>query len=139
MDDEKIIRFIISEELNSEKEYREMKELLANVGILMHKFDDQLSLIVLSEYYDLKSRGAGRHDKFFYKDKEKSDVYHYSDIIYMQQSMKNKDIIALLKIPSATFSRHLKRMKESYYYKTLDKTRLNDIDYLKSVKGNFMF
>ena len=42
-------------------------------------------------------------------------------------------------ITIAPYNRHKKKLKESEYYSRLDKNRLQDLDYLKSVKGDMFF
>lgn len=63
----------------------------------------------------------------------------FSDVVYMQQIMKIKEIIEKLGMSMSSYYRHDIRMKKTYYYKQIDKSRLNDIEYLKSVDGNWSF
>ena len=57
----------------------------------------------------------------------------------MQQTMKDTEILETTGMTSATYYRHKKAMKESAYYKRLDKTKLNDAAYLKSIEGDTFF
>ena len=53
--------------------------------------------------------------------------------------MKDEEIIEKIQMKPATFYRHKKEMRETTYYKSLDRNRLGDLEYLKSVEGDFMF
>ena len=91
-------------------------------------------------YVRTQNRGAGRRKARSYtQDEGNIGIYSYSDIIYMSQTMKDQDIIEKIKMKPATFYRHKKGMKETAYYKSLDRNRLGDLEYLKSVEGDFMF
>lgn len=57
----------------------------------------------------------------------------------MMQIMTDREIAERINMPIATFYRHKKIMKSSSYYKTLDKNKMDDLEYLKSVDGNLMF
>lgn len=63
----------------------------------------------------------------------------FSDVVYMQQIMKIKEIIEKLGMSMSSYYRHDRIMKNTYYYKQLDKSRLNDKAYLESVRGNMEF
>ena len=57
----------------------------------------------------------------------------------MMQIMTDRETAERINMPIATFYRHKKIMKSSSYYKTLDKNKMDDLEYLKSVDGNLMF
>lgn len=118
-----------------------IKELLLDVGVWFDIEDGRLYLGVLSESYNrAKKRNAGKRKRIFRDEsKEGYKYYSYADIVFMAQSMTDREICEKTGIPQATFYRHKKRLKESQYYKILDKNKLGDIEYLKSVKGNYYF
>lgn len=66
-------------------------------------------------------------------------LYRYSDVVYMMQTMMDKEIADRIEMPIATFYRHKQRLKESYYYRSLDLNRLKDKEYLDGVDNNFVF
>lgn len=74
---------------------------------------------------------AGRH--------KKQTGVKFSDVVLMQQSMTSKEIAEKLGLSSSSYTRHNRKMKNSYYYKQLDQSRLNDEEYLQSVDGNSDF
>lgn len=55
------------------------------------------------------------------------------------QTMMDKEISNKIEMPIATFYRHKQRLKESYYYRSLDLNRLKDKEYLDGVDNNFVF
>lgn len=63
----------------------------------------------------------------------------FSDVVYMQQTMKVKEIVEKLGMSRTSYYRHEKRLKNSFYYRNLDKSRLDDKEYLQSVDGNWSF
>ena len=98
--------------------------------------EDLVISIRPSTYHQKKSRGAGRHRTYA---KNVQGICHYSDIVYMMQSMRDQDIASEIGMAIATYRRHKKVMKESAYYHTLDLNRLNDKDYLDQHEGNYSF
>lgn len=111
-------------------------------------------------------RNAGRKKKFIqtgekkqitFNDGESYEVdahYKYSDIVWMNQKMTDEDLRKKLvtktynvntggydekPISQATYYRRKKKMKSSVYYERLDKNRLNDLEYLRSIPGDIAF
>ena len=99
-------------------------ELQIKDGFLTLFFDQSANFIT-------STRMAGR--------KPSKTYVKFSDVVYMQQIMKIKEIIEKLGMSMSSYYRHDIRMKKTYYYKQIDKSRLNDIEYLKSVDGNWSF
>lgn len=145
MSDEKpcILRYNITEDPSFERDnqtnLKEMKQLLADVGIFLWVEDGKLTLSKSSSYERKKTRYAGRRKTHALKDEFGIEAYRYADIVCMMQSMMDKDIAERIKMPIATFYRHKKKLVESSYYNSLDKDRLSDLQYLNSVDGNYSF
>lgn len=99
-------------------------ELQIKDGFLTLFFDPGKNIIT-------STRMAGR--------KLKRSRVKFSEVILMQQTMTVAEIIEKIGLSRATYTRHNRRMKNTYYYKQLDKTRLNDKEYLESVRGNMEF
>ena len=118
-----------------------IKEALDAVGVYLDVSDGVLTLSIMPRsYVRAQNRGAGRRKARSYTQDEGSiNIYSYSDIIYMSQTMKDQEIIEKIQMKPATFYRHKKDMRETTYYKSLDRSRLGDLEYLRSVKGDFMF
>lgn len=57
----------------------------------------------------------------------------------MAQSMNDKELFEYLGMPRPTFYRHKKKLLESSYFEQLDRTRFEDLDYLRSVPGDTYF
>lgn len=124
------------EKMNIEN-VEKMQQLLSDVGINLDVTGEDLVISIRpSTYYQKKSRGAGRHRTYA---KNVQGICHYSDIVYMMQSMRDQDIASEIGMAIATYRRHKKVMKESAYYHTLDLNRLNDKDYLDQHEGNYSF
>lgn len=121
--------------------YEQIKKLLIDVGIYFNVENGKLYLSVIRDNYnDIKKRNAGRRKKAFSDKSQKGyECYHYADIVFMLQNMTDKEICEITGISQATFYRRKKELKESKYYKMLDKNRLGDMEYLKSVDGNLYF
>ncbi len=120
--------------------YEQVKKLLEEVGVMLSVENGELSLFVVQELYNVvKKRNAGRHrDILFHQEGGQKDYtkrYDYADIVFMMQTMTDKEICESTGIPQATFYRHKKVMKESGYYKSLNMCRLKDLEYLQSVSG----
>lgn len=139
------LRYKISDEgylheMNT-KNYDKMREALKAVGIWLDVSDGELRLSIYEDQYDrILHRNAGRK-KSYAENKEAGGYipYTYADIVYMMQTMNNKQIIDKIKMPMTTFYRRKKALETSDYYKSLDKNRLEDKDYLASVPGNSAF
>lgn len=124
--------------------YEKMKEALEAVGIWFDVEDDVLNLSIYPEgYIRTKERHAGRRKKAAWNQEERKkgnyEIYKYSDIVLMMQTMKDQDIADKIEMPIATFYRHKKSLKESKYYQSLDLNRLREKEYLESVPGNYAF
>ena len=117
-----------------------MQDALAAVGVLLEVKDEDLQLSLDPESYARARDGhAGRNKKRSMKGEDQVSFYRYSDIVLLMQSMTDRDLAAHINMPIATFYRHKKELKESFYYKSLDKNRLTDAEYLKDVPGNLPF
>ena len=125
----------------NKQNYDQIKKLLEEVGVFLDVSNGELYLSVVYDIYNgVKKRNAGRRRSVFRDENQKNYIhYTYADIVFMLQSMTDKEICEKTGIPQATFYRHKKRLKESLYYKSLDMNRLNDKKYLQSVSGNFAF
>ena len=96
----------------NKKNYDKMKKALNAAGFFLDVENGVLKLQISQYGYERKQkRNAGRKKKCALK-KEK---------------------------PIATFYRHKQRLKESYYYRSLDLNRLKDKEYLDGVDNNFVF
>ena len=116
------------------KNYEKMKEALDAVGIWLDVENGELRLSIYPEgYIRTKDRNAGRRKKGKY------ELYKYSDIVLMMQTMKDQELADKIGMPIATFYRHKKALRESEYYQSLDLNRLREKEYLESVSGNFSF
>ena len=130
--------------VENERNFSKMQEALESVGVQLEFKDDNLKLsFIPSKFVRSKSRNAGRRAKISFDENEMREgnfvAYRYADIIFMMQTMKDQDIAAKIGMPIATYYRHKKNMKESTYYSSLDLNRLTDIDYLRSMPGNYIF
>lgn len=137
-----ILRYRIEEEPYNKTanatNFETMKMALNEVGIRLDIKNGELVLSLYKyKYLRRKTRNAGTK-----KQRARGtdgNAYLYSDILLMQQTMKDTDILETIGMTSATYYRHKKAMKESAYYKRLDKAKLNDTIYLKSVEGDTFF
>lgn len=137
-----ILRYRVQEEIYHKKanaiNFETMKMALNEVGIYLDIKDGELVLSLHKyKYLRRKTRNAGTK-----KQRARGtdgSAYKYSDILSMQQTMKDTEILETTGMTSATYYRHKKAMKESAYYKRLDKTKLNDAAYLKSIEGDTFF
>lgn len=121
-----------------------MKAALEAVGVWLNVDEGELYLSIYPErYIRTKDRNAGRRKKSAWKKEEykkgKYELYKYSDIVLMMQSMKDQDLAEKIGMPIATFYRHKKTLKESEYYNSLDLNRLREKEYLDGVTGNYSF
>lgn len=129
---------------DNENNLEKMKAALDAVGVWLNVEDGELSLSIYPEgYIRTKDRNAGRRKKAAWnqeaKKKGKYELYKYSDIVLMMQTMKDQELADKIGMPIATFYRHKKALKDSEYYQTLDLNRLREKEYLESVPGNFSF
>lgn len=134
------------EKTNAEN-FDAIKKILEDIGIYINNdSDDGIIVISVNGYvcYNKKTRSAGRRDVHGYVDYRKSrygfgDVCMYSDVVWMLQTMTDKQIAAKIGMKIATYYRHKKALKETGYYKSLDLNRLSDLAYLQSVDGDYFF
>ena len=119
----------------------EMVEALDEVGFYLSIEEGKLTIIKDDDKYRSKqTRNAGRRRNIAIKsNKTHFEAYRYAEIVCMMQIMTDREIAERINMPIATFYRHKKIMKSSSYYKTLDKNKMDDLEYLKSVDGNLMF
>ena len=123
----------------NQKNYQKMKKALNDVGILLHVENGTLHLSISPEKYIRKrDRHSGKQKKIAWN-REDQTVFKYSDIVFFTQSMKDPEVAAKIGMPIATYYRHKKVLKESEYYKSLDRNRLSDKEYLESVNENYHF
>lgn len=125
----------------NKKNYDKMKKALNAAGFFLDVENGVLKLQISQYGYERKQkRNAGRKKKCALK-KENGEygLYRYYDVVYMMQTMMDKEISNKIEMPIATFYRHKQRLKESYYYRSLDLNRLKDKEYLDGVDNNFVF
>ena len=119
--------------------YNILKDALEKSGFLFEIKDNNLSLSILeSKYVRNKYRNAGRNLKSITR-KDNFLPYKYSDIIYMLNNMTDIEIYTKLKISSATYYRHKKKLMTSVYYDSLDLAQINNLEYLESMPNNDIF
>lgn len=126
----------------NEENFDTVKKLLKEVGVWLDIKDGEMYIsIFASQFLRAKNRYAGRRDKICsYHDKNgKIEFYRYSDIVFMLQTMTDKEIAEKIDMKIATYYRHKKKLKESEYFKSLDLNRLQDKNYLESQERNFAF
>ena len=121
-----------------------LKEALEHVGINLKYKGDTLDIEVDSnKYIKACTRYAGPKDKKrkFATNKVgiKGDTVQYSDVIFMLQTMTDKEIMTELNMPYATYYRHKKAMLNSDYYKSLDANVEWTEDYLDTIFFNETF
>ena len=121
----------------NDKNLELIKDALDRAGIILNISDEKLSIEVDPKKYVSSSiRNAGPKDKRirFNSNKYgcKGDIIKYSDMVFLMQTMSDKDIMAELEIPYATYYRHKKVMLASDYYKELDFKEEHEEDYYKS-------
>lgn len=139
----KVVSEGYAEKSNAEN-LKKMKEALEAVGVWLDVEDGELRLSIYPEgYVRTKDRNAGRRKKAAWNQeaqkKGKYELYKYSDIVFMMQTMKDQELADKIEMPIATFYRHKKALRESQYYQSLDLNRLREKEYLESVPGNFSF
>lgn len=126
------------QEMN-EANYQIMKDMLKEAGFSLQIKDHVMTLSVIPlSYARSRTRNAGRRHKHVW-DPERSTVIRYSDIVRMLESMTDREICEKIRMPESTYYRHKKVLMQSSYYQTLDRNRLDDLDYLQSVKDNRVF
>lgn len=114
-----------------------MKDALAKVGFSLTVDHNILGIYMDNYDYTVSTtRNAGRKKS---KVRFNGVTIFYSDIVYMMQTMTDKEICNKIQMKIATYYRHKKDMIESTYFRLLDKNRLTDLEYLKSVNWNDPF
>lgn len=107
-------------------------ELMAAAGFILKIENDELIIrIDENKLSKVRHSTAGRGRTM--------TEYKYSNIILLMQIMTDKEIAEQVGMPMATYYRHKKAMKDSLYYRSLDKEKLGDVEYLQSVNGNTYF
>ena len=146
--DNALVRYDISEREEDIQKNREslpkFQEILKKAGIHFIVKDNQLTLYLVPESYtrnQTRYAGVRRHqiEKEKGKAKDEYNVYRYSDIVYMMQSMSDMEIKDTIEMSHATYYRHKKALLESNYWRLLDKERLNDEKYLREQPFNRAF
>ena len=136
---------IVETRYNDVEAYQQMKKALCDVGVYFNVDDHgYLNLSIMEETYNRnKKRNAGRKKTYAINTDStidyNLDFYQYSDIVYMMQTMTDKQIYEKIGMKAATYYRHKKILKESKYYTALDKNKLLDKEYLNSLKYNYVF
>lgn len=140
------------EEINR-KNFEAVQKALDDVGVYISLDDNELYITIMEDsYLHKKKRNAGRR-KIIVSDptaQEELDLYNgktltidrtwkYSDVVFMLQTMTDKQICEKIGMAQATYYRHKRELKNTDYYKLLDQNKLTDKDYLESVKGNYPF
>ena len=114
-----------------------MKAALAKVGFSLTLDHNILGIYMkIHDYATTTTRNAGRRKSLT---RVNDNFLRYSDVILMMQTMTDKEISEKIHMKIATYYRHKKAMKESRYFSSLDKNKLDDMEYLKSVKGDLIF
>lgn len=109
-------------------------ELMAEAGFILEIQNDELTITVDGEKLSrVKHSMAGRP--------KKAGEYRFSDIVPMMQTMTDKEIAEKIGMPMATYYRHKKALKNSLFYRSLDKKpeKLIDSTYLETIQGNEYF
>jgi len=136
--------------IKNAESFEVVKAALAKVGVCIELNENssreidsyRLSIkIDPDSYLEANMRFAGPKVKGFrFPDNEfglSGDYVYYSDVIFMLQTMNDKEVMDALGIKYASYYRHKKKMLESDYYQMADKNRLMDPDYLKGAELNF--
>lgn len=119
--------------------FEAVKKALKEVGVYIKVDEDHTLSISINgrRYLQNKRRSAGRRYEMVKNDND--EIIRYSDVVLMLQSMTDTQIYERLNMSLSTYYRHKKKLMNSDYYKSLDKNRLNDEAYLRSITGNFAF
>ena len=126
---------------NNKENYQKVVDALDAVGVWLNVEDGRLTLSIYPEsYIRTKDRNAGRRQTIaLKKDAGKFELYRYSDIVYLMQIKTDQQVADEIGMKIATYYRHKKKLKETKYFKALDRNRLGDKEYLETVAGNFAF
>lgn len=122
--------------------FEAVKTALYDVGVYISLDDDELYISIMQDrYLRTKNRNAGRRKKIAASRDSHNNLFlwKYSDVVLMMQTMTDKEICEKIGMAIATYYRHKKNLKNTVYYKSLDKNKLNDKEYLESVEGNRAF
>ena len=131
----------------NEKRREDIIKAMKDAGFIIQTTDEGIVVIAVNTYSfrQVQTRNAGRCKSFGEVDYRESgygggkDFCRYSDIIWMSQSMTDQQIADKIGMKIATYYRHKKKLRESKYFKELDQNRLDDREYLESLKGNLVF
>ena len=136
------------QKMMNQESFQRIKELLSDVGVNL-RVDMENSTLRLSingsKYYRVVKRGAGScsHAVHAPKDLSPNDGTNfctYADVVYLLSSgLNNTQLRDKLKMSNGSYWRHKRNMVQSIYYKSLDKERLGDLDYLRGLPGNRYF
>lgn len=123
----------------NEKNFEEMKKALDAFGVIITETaSDTVTISLLKESYNAAvKRRAGRKRSLVAN--PSGGYYHYSDIVFMMQTMTDDEIYTRINLTRATYYRKKRAMKDSTYYKSLDVSRVSDKAYLKSQEFDFYF
>lgn len=135
---------VVDEGRANKENFDAMREILRNVGILLDRRGDELLIGILGHTYIYKqTRAAGRRKCYAHVPYRLRngvpDVCHYSDVVWLSQTLTDAQVAEKIGMKIATYYRHKKKMLESDYYKELDRNRLMDLTYLESVSDNYVF
>ncbi len=128
-----------SNDTANSKSYESLKKLCEEVGVYLDVRDNRLVLSVFpAAYIRKRCRNAGRRRVVAWK-RPGLEAYRFSDVVYLLREKNDREMIEILNMPQATYYRHKKNLRMSSYYKKLDKDRLGEKEYLKSVEGDLIF
>lgn len=140
------------------EDIQDIREEAAKNGVFLSvSRDGMLNITVDTNWWETtkrkNERGAGRKkDLFYITDKEilmDSNEIHeawtYAYFVYFLQQKTDKELMEYMHtslyrdpekvIAPATYYRHKKRVLDSTYYKSLDQSKIDDLEYLKGMPG----
>lgn len=124
-------------EIENADNFPVMQQVLRDAGVCIDLYDNLLVIGINGVQYRInRTRYAGRGKRYAKID---GNLCQYSDIVWMSLTMQDKQIADKIGMKIATYYRHKKKMRESDYYKSLDRNRINDREYLRSVPGDYLF
>ena len=124
-------------EIENADNFPVMQQVLRDAGVCIDLYDNLLVIRINGVQYRInRTRFAGRGKQYAQID---GDLCQYSDVVWMSLTMQDKQIADKIGMKIATYYRHKKKMRESDYYKSLDRNRINDREYLRSVPGDYLF
>ena len=128
----------------NQESLEKLTEALAHVGINLRAQNNVVEISIdPDKYLKACTRYAGPKEKKRRFETNnislKGDVVQYSDVILMMQTMTDKEIMAELNMPHATYYRHKKAMLESDFYYALDQSKIKEEGYLDTILFNEPF